>query len=65
MTQEGQRATTGITSDGEETPLIVIRPCRMGVSLVEALDTSRSFLTTGYLLKVECKDLEFQVGSLR
>ena len=59
-------ANTGVIGGGEETPVSVIRPCGMGVPPSEALDTSGSLhLTIGYLLRVECRDLEFQVGWLR
>ena len=56
-------ATIGIMGGGEETSLSVVRPCGIGVSPSKALDTSVSqHLTIGYLLKIECRDLEFQVG---
>ena len=62
MNQKGQ----GITGGDEETPLSVVRPCGMEVPPSEALDISGSpHLTIGYLLKIGCRDLESQVGSLR
>ena len=66
MTREGQGATTGVRGGGEKTPLSAVRPCRMGVSPSEALNTSGSlYLIISYLLQVECGNLEFQVGWLR
>ena len=51
-----------ILDGSEETILNMVRPCGMGIPPSEALDTSRSLhLIIGYLLKVECGDLEFQV----
>ena len=62
VTQEGQR----ITSGSEEILLNAVRPCGMGVPPSEALDMSGSpHLTIGYLLRIGCGDLEFQVGWLR
>ena len=56
----------GVTGDGEETPLSAVRPYRMGVLPSEALDMSGSLdLIIGYLLRIGCGDLEFQVGWLR
>ena len=61
VTREGQ----GIMSDGEETPLSVVRPYGMGVPPNEALGTSGSpHLTIGYLLRIECGDLESLVENL-
>ena len=63
---EAQEATMWIMGKGEETSLSAVRPCEMGVPPNEALDTSESpHLTIGYLLRVKCRDLEFQVGWLR
>ena len=63
MTREGQRATTGVMGGGEETPLSMVGPCGMGVPRNEALVISWIlYLIIGYLLRVECGDLEFQVG---
>ena len=51
---------------GEETPLSAVRSYRMGVPPSEALDMSGSLhLTIGYLLRIGCGNLEFQVGWLR
>ena len=62
VTWEGQ----GVTGSGKETPLSAVRLCGMGVPPSEALDMSGSpHLTIGYLLKIECGDLEFQVSWLR
>ena len=59
ITKEDQGTTTGITSSGDEIPLSAIRPCGMGVPSIETLNTSESlYFTIGYLLKVECGDLE-------
>ena len=61
VTREGQ----GVTGGGEETPLSTVRQCGMGVPPREALDMSGSpHLTIGYLLRIGCEDLEFQVGWL-
>ena len=62
VTREGQR----ITSGSEKIPLNAVRPCGMRVPPSEALDMSGSpHLTIGYLLRIGCGDLEFQVGWLR
>ena len=59
---EGQ----GVTGGGEETPLSVVRPCRMEIPPSEGLDMSGSpHLIIGYLLKIGCEDLESQVDWLR
>ena len=62
MTREGQ----GVTGGSEETLLSAVRPCGMRVPPSEALDMSESpHLTIGYLLRIECGDLESQVDWLR
>ena len=62
VTREGQ----GVTGGGKETPLNAVRPCGMGVPPSEALYTSGSpHLTISYLLRIECRDLESQIGWLR
>ena len=62
MIQKGQRITGG----GDETPLSAVRPCGMQVPLSEALDRNGSpLLIIGYLLRIGCGDLEFQIGWLR
>ena len=62
VTRKGQ----GITGDGEETPISVVRSCGMEVPPSEALDMSGSpRLTIGYLVRIGCGDLESQVGWLR
>ena len=59
---KGQRVTGG----GKEIPLNAVRPCGMGVPPKEALDMDGSlYLTIGYLLRIGCEDLEFQVGWLK
>ena len=61
VTQEGQRATIGVTSGDEESLLSAVRPYGMGVLSSEALDMNGSLhLTIGYLLRFECRDLESQ-----
>ena len=62
VTQEGQRVMDGI----EETPISVVRPCGMGVPPSEALHMSGSpHPTISYLLRIGCRDFEFQIGWLR
>ena len=58
VTREGQ----GVTGGGEETPLSVVRPCRMGVPPSKALNMSGGLhLIIGYLLRIGYGDLESQV----
>ena len=57
---------TRVMSGGEKIPLSFISPCGMGVSPSEALDMTESpHLSIGYLLRIECGNLEFQVDWLR
>ena len=56
----------GVMGGNRETLLSVVRLCGMGVLPSEALDTSGNPpLTIGYLIKIECGNLEFQVDWLR
>ena len=62
VTREGQ----GVTGGSEETPLNAVRLCGMGVPPSEALDMSGNLhLIMGYLLRIGCGDLEFQIRWLR
>ena len=55
-----------VMDSGEEILLNAVKQCEIGVPPSEALDTSESpYLTIGYLLKIECRDLEFQVDWLK
>ena len=56
---DGQETTMRIIGGGEETPLSMVRPCEMKISSSGALDMNVSpYLTIGYLLMDEWKDLE-------
>ena len=49
-----------VTCDGSETPISAVRPNGMRVPPNEALDTSgSSHLIIDYLVRIECRDLEF------
>ena len=61
VTREGQ----GVMGGGEKTPSSAVRPYGMEVPPSEALDmTGSPHLTIEYLLRIECGDLESQVGWL-
>ena len=55
----GHGAIVGVMHDGGGTPLSVVRPCGMGVTLRKTLDMYGSpYLTIPYLLRGEQGDLE-------
>ena len=63
---KGQGINTGVMGVGEEEPLSVGQPYGMEVRPSKALDTDGSaHLTIDYLLRIDCGDLEFEVGWLR
>ena len=66
VTKNSKGTTIGIICSGEETPLSTVRLCEMRIPPNGALDTSGSLhLIIGYKLKIECGDLESQVGWLK
>ena len=55
----GQKATMKVIGGGEETPLSLVRHCRMRVQSFRALYMSESLhLTIGYLLRDKHNNLE-------